>query len=60
MLYLQDLLKVIMAFTVFPYLTSFSICLDLFDMYMHDINYDVKLCTDHCKLLENHVFFQDY
>ena len=52
MLYLQDLLKVIMAFTVFPYLTSFSSYLDLFDI-VNEINYDVRLCTNHCKLLEN-------
>ena len=52
MLYLQDLLKVIMAFTVFPYLTSFSSYLDLFDI-VNEINYDIKLYTDYCKLLEN-------
>ena len=42
---LQDMLKMIMAFTVFLY-----IIFELFPFFY------VKLCTDHCKFLENHVY----
>ena len=45
---MQDLLKVINndIYIFFVYLTSFSRYLDLFN----------DVCTNHCKLLENHVY----
>ena len=39
---------------------SFSTSLFRFVWYVNEVNYDVKLCSDHCKLLENHVYLQDY
>ena len=52
-LHLQDLLKVIN--NVFYSFSKSHFVLELFRFvwYLNEINYDVKLCTDYCKLLEN-------
>ena len=52
-LYLQDFLKVtdneFYSFSI----SHFVLELFKFVWYVNEINYDVKSCTDYCKLLEN-------
>ena len=59
-LYLQDFLKVtdneFYSFSI----SHFVLELFKFVWYVNEINYDVKSCTDYCKLLEYHVYLQDY
>ena len=30
------------------------------DSKINQINYDIKMCTDHCKFLESYVYLWDY
>ena len=58
-LHLQDLLKVIYnGFYSFS-ISHFVLKLFRFVWYVNEINYDVKWCTDYCKLLK-YVYLQDY
>ena len=54
--HLQDSLKVINN-GFYSFFISYFV-LELFRLvwYVNDINYDVELCIDHCKLLGNHVY----
>ena len=56
---LQDLLKVINKLGFYSFSIS-HLVLELFVWYVNEINYDVKLSTDHRNFLENHVYLRAY
>ena len=60
LLHLHDILKVINNGSYSFSISHFVLKLFRFVWYVNEINYDVKLCTDYCKLLENRVYLRDY
>ena len=56
MFHVEDLLKVVNNCFYSFSISYFVLELFRFVWYVNEINYDVKLCTDHCRLLENHVY----